>query len=274
MIEPESESSSRMINITGIKEIEQTQSEIDTELSDNSGPSLEPEVIKTFKKRQRSDRFCLPKEVDLNLDNDLSEQLLSPTRDDVEFLPRNDDKLDKEFDDESEKDDYFLYKDKPESISEIDVDDDDDDDEGSDFNGTRTSNNYNETWILLWIFKYQERFRLPDVAINSLIKFFKKVLVDTDSHHFEGFPSSAYIARKLLGIRKIRKYIVCPECHKNYDLATTTLMGNYNYKCSHIEFPNHPMKSQHEPCSADLFNKVPVHSGLFGDRKWCFRCHA
>src|SRR5256884_2916937 len=31
---------------------------------------------------------------------------------------------------------------------------------------------FNDSWILLWILKYQARFRLPDVAINSLINFF------------------------------------------------------------------------------------------------------
>src|SRR3954454_8346966 len=32
---------------------------------------------------------------------------------------------------------------------------------------------FNDSWILLWILKYQARFRLPDIAINSLIKFFR-----------------------------------------------------------------------------------------------------
>ncbi|PKK60520.1 hypothetical protein RhiirC2_793190 [Rhizophagus irregularis] len=27
------------------------------------------------------------------------------------------------------------------------------------------------TWIVYWIFKYQERYRLPDTAIDSLLKF-------------------------------------------------------------------------------------------------------
>ena len=35
---------------------------------------------------------------------------------------------------------------------------------------------FNDSWILLWILKYQARFCLPDVAINSLIKFFQIVL--------------------------------------------------------------------------------------------------
>ncbi len=40
----------------------------------------------------------------------------------------------------------------------------------------------NNLWILLWIFKYQERFRLSDVAINSLIGFFSFILKHVDSH--------------------------------------------------------------------------------------------
>ena len=40
---------------------------------------------------------------------------------------------------------------------------------------------FNDSWILLWILKYQARFRLPDVAINSLIKFFQIVLSDADN---------------------------------------------------------------------------------------------
>ena len=41
---------------------------------------------------------------------------------------------------------------------------------------TNMNTDVNDSWILLWIFKYQERFRLPDVAINSLIGFFSLVL--------------------------------------------------------------------------------------------------
>lgn len=35
-----------------------------------------------------------------------------------------------------------------------------------------TDVDYPDSWILVWIFKYQERFHLSDVAINVLIKFF------------------------------------------------------------------------------------------------------
>src|SRR5688500_4260951 len=62
----------------------------------------------------------------------------------------------------------------------------------------------NDPWILLWIFKYQERFRLSDVAINSLIGFFSLVLKDINTTQFKEFPSTAYLA----GQGKIFKILV------------------------------------------------------------------
>ncbi|CAG8647915.1 13866_t:CDS:2 [Funneliformis caledonium] len=59
--------------------------------------------------------------------------------------------------------------------------------------------NINDLWILLWIFKYQERFRLSDVAINSLISFFSLVLKNINSNQFKGF-----LSRKILDIKKTR----------------------------------------------------------------------
>ena len=67
----------------------------------------------------------------------------------------------------------------------------------------------NDPWILLWIFKYQERFRLSDVAINSLIGFFSLVLKDINTTRFKEFPSTAYMARKLLDITKKIKNLCC-----------------------------------------------------------------
>ncbi|PKY36382.1 hypothetical protein RhiirB3_458865, partial [Rhizophagus irregularis] len=72
----------------------------------------------------------------------------------------------------------------------------------SDHEYFNTNINFNDSWILLWIFKYQARFRIPDVAIESFIKFFRMVLLDTDRTRFENLPTSFYIAKKLLGINK------------------------------------------------------------------------
>ncbi|CAG8743982.1 10816_t:CDS:2, partial [Funneliformis caledonium] len=52
--------------------------------------------------------------------------------------------------------------------------------EESDMKNTSTNINMNDFWILLWIFKYQKRFRLPDIAVNLLIKFFRVVLFNAN----------------------------------------------------------------------------------------------
>src|SRR5213080_4169289 len=73
---------------------------------------------------------------------------------------------------------------------------------------------FNDSWILLWILKYQVRFHLPDVAINSLIKFFRIVLSDADNERFKNFPTSSYMMRKMLEFGKhSKRYAVCPSCN-------------------------------------------------------------
>lgn len=127
--------------------------------------------------------------------------------------------------------------------------------------------NTSDSWILLWIFKYQERFKLPDVAINSLIGFFSLVLKDVDSNRFENFPSTAYMARKLLKIKKNSKsFATCPDCNKLYDITAIIPVNSGNgantgFKCTHIEFPNHPKQNQRKPCGSELLMKVPVNNG-------------
>ncbi|GET56425.1 hypothetical protein GLOIN_2v1792112 [Rhizophagus irregularis DAOM 181602=DAOM 197198] len=75
--------------------------------------------------------------------------------------------------------------------------------------------NFNDSWILLWIFKYQARFRVPDVAIKSLIKFSGWYYWILIKHVLKNFPTSFYMAKKLLGINKRdRTCAVCPECNK------------------------------------------------------------
>ncbi|CAG8595036.1 16665_t:CDS:1 [Funneliformis caledonium] len=112
----------------------------------------------------------------------------------------------------------------------------------SDIENTFTNINMNDFWILLWIFKYQERFRLPDIAVDSLIKFFRVVLSDTNEKRFEKFPTSAYMARKLLDIkRKLKTYVTYPECNKIYSITINQM--NSECKYSYVKFLNHPMRN-------------------------------
>jgi len=107
---------------------------------------------------------------------------------------------------------------------------------------------YDNSWILIWIFKYQERFRLSDVAVNSLIGFLNILLNNVDSHRFKNFPSTSYMARKLLEIKKnYKSFAVCSDCNKlyNYNDIIPKNQTEFNgFKCTHIEFPNHPRHDQ------------------------------
>ncbi|UZO05868.1 uncharacterized protein OCT59_026206 [Rhizophagus irregularis] len=138
----------------------------------------------------------------------------------------------------------------------------------SDHKYFNTNINFNDSWILLWIFKYQARFRIPDVAIESFIKFFRMVLLDTDRTRFENLPTSFYIAKKLLGINKRnRTCAVCPECNTLYKISEI-LPGNpqnetnTGFQCTHVEFPNHPMRNKRRICGTELTNKVSVVNGF------------
>ncbi|CAG8742053.1 981_t:CDS:1, partial [Ambispora leptoticha] len=105
-------------------------------------------------------------------------------------------------------------------------------------------------WILLWIFKFQERFTHSDVAIGSLIGFFNIFLKNIKPNKYNEFPSTIHMARKLLEIKKKSKtYAVCPTCDKLYNLADIMPNDSTNvkfdgFKCTYIEFSKHPMKNQ------------------------------
>ena len=138
----------------------------------------------------------------------------------------------------------------------------DDFDDNGDFAYLNLSTEFSESWILLWIYKYQSRFRLSDVAINSLIQFFGQVLKDTDPKRFHNFPSSSHNAKKLLQIEKNAKtYAVCPKCNK---LHKTAEISEDN-KCKFVEFPKHPMKKYWAECEAELLKNIPVTNGYI---KW------
>ena len=120
---------------------------------------------------------------------------------------------------------------------------------------------FNDAWILIWILKYQSRFRLSDVAIDSLVKFFRMVLLDIDDIRFKDFPTSSYMLRKLLGIGKqTNTYAVCPDCNALYKISEILPSGQSKdgFKCIHVEFPNHPRQNQRRPCGAELTKLVPA----------------
>ena len=102
------------------------------------------------------------------------------------------------------------------------------------------------------------------------------ILIDINRKTFKDFPTSAYMARKLLGIGKQEKiYAVCPSCNALYNVAEI-LPQNQNkqaptgFKCTHVEFPNHPQCKQRQACGTELTNKIPVLNGFIRRPKMLF----
>ncbi|CAG8715596.1 10712_t:CDS:2, partial [Rhizophagus irregularis] len=97
------------------------------------------------------------------------------------------------------------------------------------------------TWIVYWIFKYQERYRLPDTAIDSLLKFVRYILVLVDENTYSKFPKTLYMARKLFGIgNQLIKFATRKKCCKLY--AVKDLPTDQPYHCTFQDYPNHPIK--------------------------------
>ena len=117
-------------------------------------------------------------------------------------------------------------------------------------------------WIVYWILKYQERYRLSDVATNSLIKFIRYLLIFHDKNNtYSTFPTSLYMARKLFGIGdQIIKYATCPTCCKLY--SVNKLPTDKPSHCSFQNFPNHPMANYRSPCGAVITKQVPTNQGI------------
>src|SRR5260363_132524 len=55
-------------------------------------------------------------------------------------------------------------------------------------------------WIILWVLKFQERFRMSDVSTNTLIKFLRYLLLLQDAVTYASFPTSLAKAREVLGV--------------------------------------------------------------------------
>jgi hypothetical protein len=227
-----------------------------------------------LKKRRRQDRF---QEVEAVLEGHDVGSIEPIDEDEVHDDDSNDDDDDKnEGDDNEEEDDDNDGNDKEEGDDDNDGNDEEegDDDDGNDGNDEEgdddNNNNYNyeqfdipnttfdcaNSWIVLWILKYQSRFRLSDVAINVLIKFFRQVLQDVSYARFKEFPSSLFIVKKLLKVGKCSNYAVCPCCNTLYDVTEVTMEDGF--KCKHIEFPNHPMRTKRQSCGTELTVQVPI----------------
>ncbi|CAB4374871.1 unnamed protein product [Rhizophagus irregularis] len=187
-------------------------------------------------------------------------------------------------DDSDDNDDGDDSDDNDDGDDGDDNDDGDDSDNGNDRNdnGEETNifedysppnydfpNNINENlqniddWIIVFVLRYQTRFRLADTAIDTLIKFIKHILTNFNYDRFKDFPTSLYTARKKLGLKyQFVKFSVCPSCHKLHnidDVKQHTIQQHKAIKkCGYIQFPNHRSLRQ---CNAPLSEQKELDDG-------------
>ncbi|GET58122.1 hypothetical protein GLOIN_2v1776801 [Rhizophagus irregularis DAOM 181602=DAOM 197198] len=120
-----------------------------------------------------------------------------------------------------------------------------------------------EDWIIVFVLRYQTRFRLADTAIDTLIKFIKHILTNFNYDRFKDFPTSLYTARKKLGLKhQFVKFSVCPSCHKLHNIDDVKQHTIQQYKaikkCGHVQFPNHCSLRQ---CNAPLSKQKKLDDG-------------
>src|SRR3984957_15950812 len=185
----------------------------------------------------------------------------------------NDEYLDKEANQEDsntnkedykETDNYTSFDNNDDDDDRNDGDDEDDGDSDDDGDDGKTNNfedysspsydfpdNFNENlqnidddWIIIFILRFQTRFRLSDTAIDTLIKFVKHVLTELDCNRFKNFPTSLHTARKKLRLKhQFVTFSVCPSCHKLHNMKDvkqhTIQQQKAIKKCDHVQFPNH-----------------------------------
>jgi hypothetical protein len=206
---------------------------------------LNPEKSKSIKS---SSYFHVPSDdLDFDENND----------DDDGYYPDDDnfddDNLDKDdnFDEEDENEDDTNHEEDFFASPEIDSDSDEV------LFITESLNDSIDSEIIIWVFKYQQRFKLSDIALEALIKFLHIILIRSNKLQFEKFPTSLYKAKKLLKIFQPKMQLaVCTNCHKLHNATNITKYKKGGkvaiMNCLHQEFPNNPIPSYRKQCNNPL----------------------
>ena len=111
--------------------------------------------------------------------------------------------------------------------------------------------------IIIWVFKFQQRFQVSDTALEALIKFLRVILMRFNESIFKDFPSSLYKVQKRLKIFQPKmQFAMCTKCHKLYN-ATNIIAYEQKGRvaiatCLNEEFPNNPMPSHRNQCNNPL----------------------
>lgn len=142
--------------------------------------------------------------------------------------------------------------------------------------------------IIIFLLTWKIMHNLSDAAVSVLFCFLKRLLdvlakvaqCTALKQIADLLPRSLYMIRKYLGVNRddFEKFIVCPKCSSCYkpeDCVRTLSNGRKKgERCSFVEFPQHPRRTQRKPCGASLFKAVRSKHGeliLKAKRVFCYR---
>ncbi len=127
------------------------------------------------------------------------------------------------------------------------------------------------TWIVVFILSFQEKYFIPNAAINLLVNFLNSLFLllgkfsQTIQHIYTAFPKSLPAMLKLAGFRQpFSKFIVCCKCLTIYDYnQCIESIGSQRVskKCQFIAYPNHTQHSRRKVCDYLLLKNVEMSSG-------------
>ena len=127
--------------------------------------------------------------------------------------------------------------------------------------------------LVVFICLWQAAFKLPDIAIDMLLKFlvaFLKVIADKCSvtslaSIASKTPSSIYRLRKCLDSTQQQSFIEYVVCMSLYTMEQCVIIDEHDDKvpqtCSFIRFPNHPFRHLRKVCGASLVKKIHLMGG-------------
>ena len=133
--------------------------------------------------------------------------------------------------------------------------------------------------VCLFFLTWQAIFKIPDAAIQVVLKFMRAFLLKLAAIHETGslkqlheiFPQTLEQARKLESIDRndFKKMVICSKCHSTYlyeDCLNST-------KCSYVRFPQHSQKRMRKKCDYSLVKLIKTATGKQIERPLKIFCY-
>lgn len=140
--------------------------------------------------------------------------------------------------------------------------------------------------IVMFILSWQSMFRIANVAVGILLKFFSilslHLAVVTKSEFLTKlanlFPTSYERAKKIVSLHldPFQQLVCCPKCLGTYsqdDCIEKRGSRNFAKECTSCEYPQHPMESRRRVCKCVLmkFVKIGKRDVLKPIKTYCYK---